>query len=34
MDFNVTKYRKLLDMISNSTLQVTYEKPSIKGEYS
>lgn len=27
MDFNATKYRKFIDMVSDSTLQPTFKKP-------
>lgn len=40
MDFNITKYEKFTDMISDSALQLTFKKPplakfgcSIKGDY-
>lgn len=33
MDFNVTMQEKFLDMVSDSTWQLTYKKPSIKGDY-
>jgi len=33
IDINVTEKERFLDMVADSTLQLTYKKPIIKGEY-